>query len=161
MDKEDVSIMARVKSYLDAIPLNYQNQDYKEICNRVNSYIKYRCQHEVQCDSVDIDYERSKTVYYCEICLKTFHLDEIYKEMSKEVNYSRNIYDVFLFYKERLYKIEEVRRIRERLELDCSYDEENQQFYVTHSFGLSKLAGYRFEGNVFWLNKETANVAKN
>jgi hypothetical protein len=23
------------------------------------------------------------------------------------------------------------------------------------------LAGYRFEGNVFWLNKETANVAKN
>jgi hypothetical protein len=152
--KEDVNIMARVKSYLEAIPKQYQNRDYSEINKRVDAYVKHYCNHDVTCDSVDIDMERSKTIYYCEICLRTFTIDEIYKEISSEINYSRNVCDMFLFYKERLFKIENVRRVSGVIELDCSYEEENLQTHKTHSLGISVLAGCRFEGNVLWLAKQ-------
>jgi hypothetical protein len=152
--KEDVNIMARVKSYLEAIPKQYQNRDYSEINKRVDAYVKHYCNHDVTCDSVDIDMERSKTIYYCETCLRTFTIDEIYKEISSEINYSRNVCDMFLFYKERLFKIENVRRVSGVIELDCSYEEENLQTHKTHSLGISVLAGCRFEGNVLWLAKQ-------
>lgn len=152
--KEDVNIMARVKSYLEAIPKQYQNRDYSEINKRVDAYVKHYCKHDVACDSVDIDMERSKTIYYCETCLRTFTIDEIYKEISSEINYSRNVCDMFLFYKERLFKIENVRRVSGVIELDCSYEEENLQTHKTHSLGISVLAGCRFEGNVLWLAKQ-------
>lgn len=152
--KEDVNIMARVKSYLEAIPKQYQNRDYSEINKRVVAYVKHYCKHDVACDSVDIDMERSKTIYYCETCLRTFTIDEIYKEISSEINYSRNVCDMFLFYKERLFKIENVRRVSGVIELDCSYEEENLQTHKTYSLGISVLAGCRFEGNVLWLAKQ-------
>ena len=152
--KEDVNIMARVKSYLEAIPKQYQNRDYSEINKRVDAYVKQYCRHDVTRDSVDIEMERSKTIYYCETCLRTFTIDEIYKEISSEINYSRNVCDMFLFYKERLFKIENVRRVSGVIELDCSYEEENLQTHKTHSLGISVLAGCRFEGNVLWLAKQ-------
>jgi hypothetical protein len=152
--KEDVNIMARVKSYLEAIPKQYQNRDYSEINKRVDAYVKHYCNHDVTCDSVDIDMERSKTIYYCETCLRTFTIDEIYKEISSEINYSRNVCDMFLFYKEQLFKIENVRRVSGVIELDCSYEEENLQTHKTYSLGISVLAGCRFEGNVLWLAKQ-------
>ena len=151
---EDVDIMARVKSYLDAIPKPYQNHEYSDICNLVESYVKKYCKHEVTCDSVDIDLEQSKTIYYCETCLKTFTMDEIYKEILSEINYSRNVCDMFLFYKERLCKIENVRRSGGVIEFDCSYEDKSVQTQKTHCFGLAVLAGCRFEGNVLWLAKQ-------
>jgi hypothetical protein len=152
--KEDVNIMARVKSYLEAIPKQYQNRDYSEINKRVDAYVKHYCKHDVARDSVDIDMERSKTIYYCETCLRTFTIDEIYKEISSEINYSRNVCDMFLFYKERLFKIENVRRVSGVIELDCSHGEDNVQTHKTYSLGISVLAGCRFEGNVLWLAKQ-------
>lgn len=152
--KDDVNIMARVKSYLEAIPTQYQNRDYSEINKRVAAYVKHYCKHDVACDSVDIDLERSKTIYYCETCLRTFTIDQIYKEISSEINYSRNVCDMFLFYKERLFKIETVRRVACVIEFDCSHGEDNVQTQKTHSLGLSVLAGCRFEGNVLWLAKQ-------
>ena len=69
---EDVDIMVRVKSYLDAIPEKAQKDSYRVIFRLVETYLIVNCKHNIVEDSIDVDVEKSKTIHYCEKCLLTF-----------------------------------------------------------------------------------------
>lgn len=150
---DDIDIMTRVKSYLDAIPSQLQNKEYCDIVVNVDKYIAKYCRHNVICDSIDIDVEYSKTIYYCEKCLKTFDIDDIFREISAEINYARNICDMFIFYNERLMKILDVSIMWGKITFNCSYGTDNIHAYDSVTLGINVLAGCRFEGNVLWLCK--------
>jgi hypothetical protein len=70
--KESVEIMVRAKNYLDGLPQQIQNAEYKKIVDLVNSYIDQFCKHNILKDSIDLGPETSKTIFYCETCYKTF-----------------------------------------------------------------------------------------
>lgn len=68
----DIEMLCRAKTYLDALPIRIQPPDYKKIVEMVNSYIEKNCKHKIINDSIDVGYEESRTIRYCELCLKTF-----------------------------------------------------------------------------------------
>ena len=63
-----VEIMARAKSYIDSLPAQLQNEDYSSIVQKIDAYLQKYCVHRIITDSIDIDYDRSQTIHYCEIC---------------------------------------------------------------------------------------------
>ena len=69
----DIDLLVRAKTYLDAMPSSLQSEEYRNIVALVNAYIEKNCSHNIVSDSIDVCYEQSKTIYYCELCLKTFH----------------------------------------------------------------------------------------
>jgi hypothetical protein len=42
------------------------------------------CSHRIVMDYVDIDPDRSKQIFYCELCEKTFHPDSITYDKDKK-----------------------------------------------------------------------------
>jgi hypothetical protein len=62
----------KIRSILQTIPREEQNQTYQEIYHKIHDYIEAHCQHHVVQDMIDISPEHSKTIYYCEHCWKTF-----------------------------------------------------------------------------------------
>jgi hypothetical protein len=69
----DIELLSRAKTYLDAMPIQLQSPDYRKIVELVNSYIEKNCKHQIIDDSIDVGYEQSRTIRYCELCLKTFN----------------------------------------------------------------------------------------
>jgi len=70
--EKSVNIMIRVKKILEEHPENERNTDYDKIVGFVSNYINNNCVHSIIMDSIDIDPERSQTIYYCEKCEKMF-----------------------------------------------------------------------------------------
>jgi serine protease inhibitor len=68
-----IELLSRAKTYLDAMPTNLQPQEYQKIIELVNNYIEKNCKHKIIDDSIDVGYEQSRTIRYCELCLKTFN----------------------------------------------------------------------------------------
>ena len=74
--KDSVDFIARAKTYVDSLPVQLQNEDYNTIVTKINEYLKKYCVHRIVTDSIDIDYDRSQTIRYCECCFQTFELDD-------------------------------------------------------------------------------------
>ena len=70
--ENSVNIMIRVRELLGQHIKNERTPDYDKIVELVCDYINNNCVHSVIMDSIDIDAERSQTIYYCEKCEKTF-----------------------------------------------------------------------------------------
>lgn len=68
----DIELLSRAKTYLDAMPAHSQPPEYRKIIDMVNNYIEKNCKHKIIDDSIDVGYEQSRTIRYCELCLKTF-----------------------------------------------------------------------------------------
>jgi hypothetical protein len=64
--------MSKIKDYLENTPAEYKNDSFKKIEESVTQYIHDYCMHSIVCDTVDYAYERSKVIYYCEICETDF-----------------------------------------------------------------------------------------
>ena len=65
--------MMRAKSSLESMPLECsKNEEYDIILELIKKYIDKNCKHHIVCDSIDISYDESRTIYYCEHCSKTF-----------------------------------------------------------------------------------------
>tara|TARA_B110000967_G_C18796175_1_gene515875 strand:- start:825 stop:1061 length:237 start_codon:yes stop_codon:yes gene_type:complete len=45
---------------------------FMNIVEKVQQYVKIYCQHQIAEDLIDIDPDRSKTIYYCIKCETTF-----------------------------------------------------------------------------------------
>jgi hypothetical protein len=45
---------------------------FMNIVEKVQQYVKIYCQHQITEDLIDIDPDRSKTIYYCTKCETTF-----------------------------------------------------------------------------------------
>jgi hypothetical protein len=68
----DIDILLQVKRLLEELPEKEQKPEYTTVVKLVNDYITKRCNHYVVTDTIDIDPDRSKTIYYCEYCYTTF-----------------------------------------------------------------------------------------
>lgn len=64
-------MMIRARDLLQVIDKNDRNGLYREICNRIDSYINVYCKHEFIDDTIDIDPDRSKEIRYCKNCSYT------------------------------------------------------------------------------------------
>lgn len=71
-NSEDITIMVQIKEKLDALLHIPHSPEYKQIVEHVDNYIKKNCKHKIITDSIDIDPDTSKTIYYCEKCYQTY-----------------------------------------------------------------------------------------
>jgi len=71
-NNEDIDHMMRAKSNLESLPNELKNEEYKMILNLMKQYIEKNCKHHIICDSIDLNYDESRTIYYCLDCMKTF-----------------------------------------------------------------------------------------
>ena len=72
MNYEHIETMIGVRNLL-LEENDTSDPEYKEILNYVEKYIKTHCKHEIIDDLIDIDPDRSKTIFYCKHCETTFH----------------------------------------------------------------------------------------
>lgn len=76
MKKSDlyhIDLMMRAKSNLEGIPPNCSKpEEYDTILAMIIDYIDKNCKHHIVRDSIDINCDESRTIYYCEYCSKTF-----------------------------------------------------------------------------------------
>ena len=52
-----------------------KNKDFVDILKQMDKYLYKHCKHVIVKDLIDIDPDRSKTIYYCEKCELTFNND--------------------------------------------------------------------------------------
>ena len=71
---ENIEKMMEALSTLECLPKEQRSPEYNEIIIRMKEYINNHCIHDITYDMIDIDYERSQTIRYCQICYKTFPL---------------------------------------------------------------------------------------
>ena len=72
MNYEHIETMIGVRNLL-LEENDTSDPEYKEILHYVERYIKTHCKHEIIQDLIDIDPDRSKTIFYCKHCETTFH----------------------------------------------------------------------------------------
>lgn len=71
-NNEDIDHMMKAKSNLESLPNELKNDEYKMILSLIKQYIEKNCKHHIICDSIDLNYDESRTIYYCLDCMKTF-----------------------------------------------------------------------------------------
>jgi len=69
---ESVRLMQTAKTYIQYLPTQLQNEEYKKICDLVEKYIETYCKHNIVYDEIDIPPDNSKPIRYCTHCYKTF-----------------------------------------------------------------------------------------
>jgi hypothetical protein len=67
----EVTVMLSVKSLIETMPSSRQTHEYLDILNRVKKYLHKHCRHNVVNDLIDIDPDRSMSIFYCTICEST------------------------------------------------------------------------------------------
>jgi len=71
-DPVDVEIMTHIKMWTEKLPSDYHNDDFKQISDLVQQYLKKYCLHCIVRDEIDIDPDVSRTIYYCSKCFCSF-----------------------------------------------------------------------------------------
>lgn len=67
-----IEIMLSVKYRLELMPFSKRGPEYVKILEDVMKYLHKHCKHDIVDDLIDIDPDRSQTIYYCTICGNTF-----------------------------------------------------------------------------------------
>ena len=69
-----------LKSYeiLTNIPMDQRSDKYRGITRFHEFKIHENCNHNIIEDSIDIDVDYSKTIYYCDTCRLTFNIEFFY-----------------------------------------------------------------------------------
>lgn len=67
-----------------------KDEEYYAIIKTMDKYLYKHCNHKIVKDLIDIDPDRSKTIYYCEICELTFNTQKntICKNVEEDASYS-------------------------------------------------------------------------
>lgn len=71
-NNQDIDQMMRAKSNLETLPTELKNEEYNMILELIKQYIEKNCKHHIIRDSIDLNYDESRTIYYCLDCMKTF-----------------------------------------------------------------------------------------
>lgn len=71
-NNEDIDLMMRAKTNLETLPDELKNDEYNTILDLIKKYIENNCKHHIVSDSIDLNYDESRTIYYCLDCMKTF-----------------------------------------------------------------------------------------
>jgi hypothetical protein len=71
---ETIETLVKIKHLLEPFVKlqNGENDELFEIKDKVLTYLKKNCPHDLVQDIIDIDLERSKNIVYCSICEETF-----------------------------------------------------------------------------------------
>jgi hypothetical protein len=67
----EVAVMLCVKKQLETALPHIHHREYLDILLKVNKYLHKYCNHDIVCDLIDIDPDRSKEISYCTICGNT------------------------------------------------------------------------------------------
>lgn len=59
-----------------------KNIDFISLLKQIDKYLYKHCKHVIVKDLIDIDPDRSKTIYYCEKCELTFDNDTLEEDDS-------------------------------------------------------------------------------
>ena len=69
---EELSIMLKIKTQLEAWPDHLQSPEYQSVVTIVDAYLKARCFHQWVQDTIDINPDHSQQICYCTICYTEF-----------------------------------------------------------------------------------------
>lgn len=69
---EDIRLISNALNTLDVLPNKDRKKMYIEIVNLMNCYINTYCKHHIVEDLIDINPDCSRTIRYCEHCMKDF-----------------------------------------------------------------------------------------
>jgi len=72
MDSLHINTMVVVRNLLEEEVSKKKEETLSDILKKVQLYIEKYCDHEVIDDLIDIDPDRSKTIFYCSKCETTF-----------------------------------------------------------------------------------------
>ena len=73
MDNDHIERMIIIRNLLQQeLPEKKEYSFFLDIVEKVQQYIEVYCQHTIIEDLIDIDPDRSKTIYYCTKCETTF-----------------------------------------------------------------------------------------
>lgn len=73
MDNDHIERMIIIRNLLQReLPEKNEYSFFLDIVEKVQQYIEVYCQHTIIEDLIDVDPDRSKTIYYCTKCETTF-----------------------------------------------------------------------------------------
>jgi hypothetical protein len=72
MSNEAVEQVIRAKAKLEELPVHLRNNHFNIILKCIDLYLKRYCNHSVISDLIDIDCDKSITIFYCQNCLLSF-----------------------------------------------------------------------------------------
>lgn len=73
MEDDHMETMIAIRNLLEQEVLQQKECSFfMNIVEKVQQYVKIYCQHHIVEDLIDIDPDRSKTIYYCTKCETTF-----------------------------------------------------------------------------------------
>lgn len=67
MDQQ-LRIMISIRNQMQHISQKDHTPDFADIYRSIQAYIEKHCHHHIVKDMIDIDPDRSQTIYYCEYC---------------------------------------------------------------------------------------------
>ncbi len=71
MSDDALYMIIRSRDLLQMIDKQEQNELYREIYNKLETYINTYCDHDFIDDTIDIDPDKSKSISYCKNCSYT------------------------------------------------------------------------------------------
>ena len=69
---DKIAMMTSAKHSLERVLLKNRDAGYANIVSIIDNYIQTNCSHTIVRDLIDIDLERSQTIFYCQQCYTEF-----------------------------------------------------------------------------------------
>jgi len=154
-------LMKKASELLHTIPDSEQTSEYATVLSLFDEYLcqmrtndaetdNGRCEHDMVEDLIDIDPEKSQTIYYCSKCMDTLSIENIYRDISHELKQRRAENRDLFFAKGKLkLHLRNVSLIRSKICIDCSYSKDSDPSVgLGYHFDLNDIKNYSIEDNV-------------
>jgi|1048.fasta_scaffold169540_1 hypothetical protein len=90
--ENNVALMKSVRNQMMSIPAAERNADYESIYKSIQEYLRKYCQHRIVDDLIDLDPDRSMTIYYCEYCETLFQRSQLCQNVTDSETDDRPTY---------------------------------------------------------------------
>ncbi len=148
MESNELDTLITVRNTLSNIPINRQSVEYMNICFEIDAILYKRCEHKILFDTIDIDIEHSKHIWYCDKCFLTFNveffrdfllftLDEKKRDQWKVITNKGifDIYDIYVLNNQLCFQI-------------CCYHDFNE----CHKYNLQEILNCRADDSIVYIN---------
>ena len=78
-EEETIKIILKTKSFLESLcsPHNCETlpptESFNQMIDDLKKFLREYCQHRITKDHIDLGFDSTKTIFYCEKCYTSFH----------------------------------------------------------------------------------------
>ena len=66
--QHNIYFMTKALESIERLPIEERDQDYTKLINEIKGYLYDHCSHHFIKDIIDITPDRSKEIFFCEMC---------------------------------------------------------------------------------------------